>query len=179
MEGGTVASVRFSLTVTHFLSNLMGSVQTSVIERIKAAISALRSALEIFTKENNSNDWAKTQLELGKAITSLFELLQENITKDLVASALNAMQSALEVYGPQKNPNEWMVANIGIAFSYHVTTLFIEDKSMQIALLSEAQHILNSVITLHNSNKLQRDNTFETTLLQQIKDDLDKIEHEK
>ncbi len=163
-----------SLFYKEFPSN-----QSSLMERINAAINAFRSALEIFTKEDNADDWAKTQLELGQAITSLFELLQDKITKDLVASAINAFQLALEVYGPEKKPNEWTMANTGIAFSYHVTTLFIEDKNMQVAFLNEAQHILESVLTLHNSNKLQRDNTFETTLLQQIKDDLDKIEHEK
>jgi len=153
------------------------SDQASLIERNKAAIDAFRSALEIFTKENSLNDWARTQFELGNAITSLFELLQENITRDLVVSAINAYQSVVEVYTLQNKPKEWMVANMGIAFAYHVTTLFIEDKNMQVTLLREAQHILGSVLTFQSSNTPQEDNTFATMLMLRIKDDLSKIEN--
>lgn len=147
------------------------------IERIKAAINAFRTALEIFTKENNVSDWAQTQYELGNAITSLYELLQENITRDLATSAINAYQSALEVYTSEKNPKQWAGANIGIALTYHVSSLFIEDKNIQVALLSEAHRILDSVLTTHTSDIIQEDLIFPTMLSQRIKDDLDKIKN--
>lgn len=37
----------------------------------------VRSALEIFTKENSVSDWAQTQYALGNAITSLFDLYKK------------------------------------------------------------------------------------------------------
>ncbi len=145
------------------------------IETIKAAISAFRSALEIFTKENSMTDWAQTQHALGDAITSLFELLQENITPDLVFSAIKAYQSALEVYTPENNPSSWARANIGIALTYHVSTLFMEDKNKQVALLHEAHRILDSVLISHTPTR--EEHIFLTMLIQRIKDDLDKIEN--
>ncbi len=121
-------------------------------------------------------DWAQTQFWLGNAITSLFELLQENLTKDLVDSAINAYQSALEVFTPANNPKEWIGANLGIAFANYVSTLFIEDKNIKVALLREARRILDSILTFHNLNTTGEDNTFVTRLIQLIKDDLNKLE---
>ena len=123
------------------------------------------------------SDWAQTQYALGNAIASLFDLLQENITYELVAEAVKAYQSALEVFTPEKNPKEWAGANIGIAFTYHVSTLFIEDKNRQDALLREAHRILYSVLTTHTSNTIQEELIFPIMLIQRIKDDLDKIEN--
>lgn len=150
--------------------------ETLQLERIKAAINAFRSALEIFTKESSAADWAQTQYELGNAITSSYELLQENITYDLVVSAKNAYQSALEVYTPEKNPQEWAGANIGIAMAHHTSTFFIEDKNIRVALLREAHRILDSVLTTQTSH-IQDEHIFEKMFIQQIKDDLEKIEN--
>ncbi len=149
------------------------------IERIQAAINAFRSALEIFTKENSVSDWAQTQYALGNAITSLFDLLQENITYELVAEAIKAYQSALEVFTPEKNPKEWAGANIGLAVTYHVSSLHVMDKSIQVALLHEAQRNLDSVLTIQNSNSPQEVTMFAKMLFQRIEDDIDTIENTK
>ena len=111
------------------------------------------------------------------AITSLFELLQENITYDLATKAVKAFQLALEVYTHEKNPKEWTRANIGIAFTYHVSTLFIEDKNIRAGLLRDALSLLNSVLISHTSNTTQEEDMFLTTLIQRTKNDLNEIEN--
>ena len=121
-------------------------------------------------------DWARTQYDLGTAITLLLERSQ-NIKPSLIVSAINAFQSVLEVYTPEKNSREWAEANIGLAYTYYLSTWFIEDKNKEVDLLREAYRILESAITSYTSDTTQEEHIFPTNLIQQINEDLAKIEN--
>jgi hypothetical protein len=123
------------------------------------------------------SDWAQTQYSLGNAITSLFDLLEGNVTYELVDDAVKAYQSALEVFTPEKNPKEWAQANMGLAVAFYESALHIVDKNIQVAFLRKAYRILDSVLTIQNSNSTQEVSMFAKMFVQRIKDDLDTIEN--
>jgi hypothetical protein len=84
--------------------------------RLKAqAVSALRSALEVYTREQLSQDWAMTQNNLGTALSNLADRTEGPKGAELLAQAVSALRSALEVYTREQLPQVWAVtqSNLG------------------------------------------------------------------
>ena len=67
-------------------------------EHLRIAINAYRSALEIYTREQLSQDWAMTQNNLGNALKGQGIRTGGARGTELLAEAVAAYRNALEVY---------------------------------------------------------------------------------
>ena len=84
---------------------------------LEDAVAAYRSALEVRTKADLPQDWAKTQNNLGTALAELGTRSGGEEGRKLLEDAVAAYRSALEVYTKADLPQDWAMTqnNLGIA----------------------------------------------------------------
>jgi hypothetical protein len=73
-------------------------------ERLASAITAYRSALEVYTREQLPQDWALTQNNLGLALSDQAARTEGAKGAELLAQAMSAYRSALEVTTREQLP---------------------------------------------------------------------------
>jgi tetratricopeptide (TPR) repeat protein len=71
------------------------------------AVTAYRSALEVYTKTDQAQDWAMTQNDLGVALRDLGTRSGGEERRKLLQDAVAAYHSALEVYIKATLPKDW------------------------------------------------------------------------
>ena len=81
------------------------------------AVTAYRSALEVFTKADLPQGWAMTQNNLGGALGNQAARTEGSKGAELLAQAVTAYRSALEVRTREQLPQDWARTqnNLGIA----------------------------------------------------------------
>jgi tetratricopeptide (TPR) repeat protein len=80
---------------------------------LQQAVTAERSALEVFSFEHSPGEWAVTQYNLGEALSSLIQHDQS-----LVPEAISAFEAAQRVNTRQSNAYQWARANVSIALAH-------------------------------------------------------------
>jgi len=83
------------------------------------AAAAFRNALEIYTREQLPQDWARTQNNFGNALREQGLRTEGEAGVLLLAQAVDAYRYALEVYTRKQLPRDWAMTqnNLGIALS--------------------------------------------------------------
>ena len=76
-------------------------------EHLAAAVTAFRSALEVYTREQLPQEWAMTQNNLGIAHKNQAARTEGTKGAELLAQAVSAYRSALEVYTRDQLPRGW------------------------------------------------------------------------
>src|SRR5271166_5072504 len=91
--------------------------QTYASELLAQAAAAYRSALEVYTREQLPQDWAKTQQNLGVALWQQAIRSEGPKASELLAQAVAAYRSALEVRTREQLPQDWAMTqnNLGSA----------------------------------------------------------------
>ena len=86
-------------------------------ELLAEAVAAYRSALEIYTRERQPQDWARSQDNLGGALYELGTRSGAEEGRKLLEDAIAAYRSALEVFTKADLPQSWAATqnNLGIA----------------------------------------------------------------
>ncbi len=84
---------------------------------LEEAVAAYRSALEVWTKADMPQDWARTQNNLGAALQELGRRSGDKEGYKLLEDAVAAYRSALEVWTKADMPQDWAVIqdNLGMA----------------------------------------------------------------
>ena len=70
-------------------------------------MAAFQSALEVYTKADLPQDWARTQNNLGLALHDLATRSGRAKGRKLLGQAVAAFKSALEVYTKADLPQDW------------------------------------------------------------------------
>ena len=80
-------------------------------------MSAYRSALEVYTREQLPQNWALTQNNLGNALRDQADRTEGTKGAELLAQAVSAYRSALEVRTREQLPQDWAETqnNLGAA----------------------------------------------------------------
>jgi tetratricopeptide (TPR) repeat protein len=76
-------------------------------EQLEVAVSAYRSALEVMTREDLPEDWARTQYNLGTALSDLGIRSKGSLGREELDAAVAAYRSALEVRTEKGMPEDW------------------------------------------------------------------------
>jgi tetratricopeptide (TPR) repeat protein len=80
-------------------------------EPLVAAIDGLRVVLDIWTRENNANEWASAQNKLGAALARL----RVGDRVENLRRAIGAFRLALTVYSKESNPKDWAMVQGNLA----------------------------------------------------------------
>ncbi len=83
---------------------------------LRAAITAYRAALEVYTRDDLPQDWAMTQNNLGNALRTLGERTTGEEGNRLLSEAVAACRAALEVRTRDDLPQDWATTqnNLGV-----------------------------------------------------------------
>ena len=79
---------------------------TKGTELLAQAVTAYRSALEVYSREQLPQDWAMTQNNLGEALRDQAARTEGAKGVELLAQAVTAYRNALEVYSAEAFPSQ-------------------------------------------------------------------------
>jgi tetratricopeptide (TPR) repeat protein len=127
------------------------TVGTKRAELLAHAVSAYRSALEVYTREQLPQDWAETQNGLGTALLDLGTRSGGEEGTKLLTDAVAAYRSALEVRTKADLPQDWATTqiNLGAALSDLGNQLEGEEGMKQ---QREAVELLREVMSLQSDD---------------------------
>ncbi len=82
---------------------------------LEEALLTYRDALQMWTREDNPNEWAEAESGLGKALRLLGQ--REHLV-DRLEQAATAFRSALEVWTQNDQPLKWAAVQVNLAGTY-------------------------------------------------------------
>ncbi len=84
------------------------------------AVTSLRAALEVYTRNSGPYDWAVTQANLGLALYRQAELAEGLLRADLQRQSAAAYRAALEIITRDNAPAEWALIQVSLAGLFRV-----------------------------------------------------------
>jgi tetratricopeptide (TPR) repeat protein len=135
-----------------------------VLESAAQSVAASRSALEVFTRTAQPQEWAMVENNLGLALRLEGERSSDKQAKDLFAQAVDAYKAALQVYTRTEKPLAWAMIqnNLGNALvdegDYAGAAKALEEC---LEGFPDNAGILNTAISVYHDNLYQYDRAYE------------------
>jgi tetratricopeptide (TPR) repeat protein len=128
-------------------------------ERVQAdslnirAYAVHKMSLDVFTKEDYPQEWAKAQFDIGRSLISVYSRRAAQREKEIVQEIMSSLRSAMEVYDAKKDPDEWVYLQSSMA-SFLKMYASRSDKASAASLLQEALEIYQSTDSIISKNKM-------------------------
>jgi tetratricopeptide (TPR) repeat protein len=131
------------------LASALGDLglRTNDSRMLGRAVAAARSALQVFTLEDDPLEWGHAQTNLGNALTAVAKALDPSSAASMFLQALEAFDGALQVFARRDFQREWAT----ITFNKGALLATMGERDMQataLELLRDAIELFRQVATV-------------------------------
>ena len=81
---------------------------------LQQSVAAYRAALEVYTREQSSQDWASTQSNLGNVLSVLGQRASGEQGAQYLQQSVKSLENALSIFTPEAAPYQNSVARANL-----------------------------------------------------------------
>jgi hypothetical protein len=140
-------------------------------------VSGYRNSLEVYTREQQPEQWAEIQDSLGRALTERGRRMKGEGGTEEVVQAVSILESALEVTAREQSPKEWALnqKNLGVALTEKAVR---SDGAKAVELFGQAMAAFRSCLEIYTGDAFPFYHEQAQALLNECEKALPKAKHE-